>query len=50
MKEEIKKENKLKKIIPFKKLSRITGYLISGDHRANNGKKAEIRDRVKHDK
>lgn len=47
MKEE---KNSLRKkiIVPFKKLSRITGYLISGDHRANKGKQAEIKDRVKH--
>lgn len=35
-------------IIPFKKLSRITGYLNAGDHRANRGKQAEFKDRVKH--
>lgn len=47
----MEKENKIVKkiLVPFKKLSRITGYLISGDNRANAGKKAEIRDRVKHD-
>lgn len=48
----MEKENKISKkiLVPFKKLSRITGYLISGDNRANAGKKAEIKDRVKHQK
>ena len=46
----MEKGNTLRKkiLVPFKKLSRITGYLISGDNRANAGKKAEIKDRVKH--
>ena len=36
---------KIKK--PFRRIQRITGYLTSPG-RENSGKKAEIRDRVKH--
>lgn len=41
-------KDKVKRIIPFKKLSRVTGYLSSGDNRVNKGKQAEFKDRVKH--
>jgi len=34
---------------PFKRIQRITGYLTTPG-RENSGKKAEIRDRVKHQK
>lgn len=33
--------------IPFKRIQRITGYLTTPG-RENKGKKAEIKDRVKH--
>lgn len=33
---------------PFQRLRRITGYLVGTVERWNNGKKAELRDRVKH--
>lgn len=34
---------------PFTRLRRITGYLVGDLNRWNNGKRAEERDRVKHD-
>lgn len=34
---------------PFHRLRRITGYLVGNLGRWNNGKRAEERDRVKHD-
>ena len=40
-------KEKLKKIIPFRRIQRITGYLTTPG-RENSGKKAEIKDRVKH--
>ena len=40
-------KDKLKKIIPFRRIQRITGYLTTPG-RENSGKKAEIKDRVKH--
>lgn len=36
--------------VPFQRLRRITGYLVGDISRWNNGKKAELQDRVKHDK
>lgn len=33
---------------PFNRLRRITGYLVGSLERFNNGKRAEVRDRVKH--
>ena len=36
-------------IIPFNRIRRITGYLVGTLERFNNGKRAEERDRVKHD-
>lgn len=33
---------------PFERIRRITGYLVGGLERWNNGKRAEERDRVKH--
>lgn len=40
-------KEKFKRLVPFRRIQRITGYLISPG-RENAGKKAEIRDRVKH--
>ena len=36
--------------VVFQRLRRITGYLVGDVSRWNNGKKAELQDRVKHDK
>ena len=38
------------KLVPvkFERIRRITGYLVGTTERWNNGKKAELRDRVKH--
>ncbi|MCR5307664.1 MAG: hypothetical protein K6E24_01530 [bacterium] len=35
--------------MPFERIRRITGYLVGTTDRWNNAKKAELRDRVKHD-
>lgn len=35
---------------PFERIRRITGYLVGSTDRWNNSKKAELKDRVKHDK
>jgi hypothetical protein len=35
--------------IPFDRIRRITGYLVGSLRRFNNAKRAEERDRVKHD-
>ena len=35
--------------VPFERIRRITGYLVGTVDRFNNGKRAEERDRVKHD-
>lgn len=35
--------------IPFERLRRITGYLVGTVDRWNDGKKAELKDRVKHE-
>ncbi len=34
--------------MPFERIRRITGYLVGTTDRWNNAKKAELRDRVKH--
>ena len=34
--------------IPFKRIRRITGYLVGDLSRFNSGKLAEVKDRVKH--
>ena len=34
--------------IPFERIRRITGYLVGGLDRFNDGKRAEEKDRVKH--
>ena len=36
--------------VPFERIRRITGYLVGTMDRWNNAKRAEERDRVKHDK
>ncbi len=35
--------------VPFERIRRITGYLVGTLDRFNDGKRAEERDRVKHD-
>ena len=34
--------------VPFERIRRITGYLVGTLDRFNNGKRAEVEDRVKH--
>lgn len=34
--------------VKFERIRRITGYLVGDTEKFNNGKKAELRDRVKH--
>lgn len=34
--------------VPFQRIRRITGYLVGDLNRFNNGKRAEVEDRVKH--
>lgn len=34
--------------VPFERIRRITGYLVGTTERWNNGKQAELKDRVKH--
>ena len=34
--------------VPFERIRRITGYLVGTLDRFNDGKRAEVRDRVKH--
>ena len=36
------------KPVPFDRIRRITGYLVGTLDRFNNGKRAEVKDRVKH--
>ena len=40
---------KLGRGVPFERIRRITGYLVGSLDRFNNAKRAEERDRVKHD-
>lgn len=42
-------EKKIGEGVNFERIRRITGYLVGTTDRFNNGKKAEERDRVKHD-
>ncbi len=42
-------ERKVGEGVKFERIRRITGYLVGTTDRFNNGKKAEERDRVKHD-
>ena len=37
-----------KEVVEIDMLRRITGYLVPNVHRWNSGKKAELKDRVKH--
>jgi len=52
MKEEVKQlkreEKKVGEGVGFERIRRITGYLVGTVDRFNNGKRAEVRDRVKH--
>ena len=41
-------EKKVGEGVNFERIRRITGYLVGTVDRFNNGKKAEVRDRVKH--
>lgn len=43
-----KEENKVGKGIGFERIRRITGYLVGTVERFNDGKRAEVEDRVKH--
>lgn len=43
-----KEENKIGKGVRFERIRRITGYLVGTVDRFNDGKKAEVNDRVKH--
>lgn len=36
-------------VVPFERIRRITGYLVGTTDRWNNAKRAEEKDRVKHD-
>ena len=36
--------------VSFERIRRITGYLVGTVDRFNDAKKAEVRDRVKHDR
>ena len=47
MKEEAK-EKLVGEGVGFERIRRITGYLVGTVDRFKNGKKAEVRDRVKH--
>ena len=38
----------MSKGVPFKRIRRITGYLVGDLSRFNNAKLAEVKDRVKH--
>ncbi len=42
--------NRFEEDVPFERIRRITGYLVGTVDRFNDGKRAEERDRVKHDK
>ena len=44
----VDKENKVGNGIKFERIRRITGYLVGTVERFNDGKRAEVRDRVKH--
>lgn len=44
----IDKDNKVGGGIKFERIRRITGYLVGTVERFNDGKRAEVRDRVKH--
>lgn len=42
------KDSKVGEGVNFERIRRITGYLVGDANRWNDGKKAELRDRVKH--
>ena len=44
------KEKKVGEGVGFERIRRITGYLVGTTERLNDGKKAEVKDRVKHGK
>lgn len=44
-----KEENKVGKGIGFERIRRITGYLVGTVERFNDGKRAEVEDRVTHE-
>lgn len=44
----MKQENKIGKGVKFERIRRVTGYLSGDISRFNNGKRAEEKDRVKH--
>ena len=44
----VDKDNKAGDGIKFERIRRITGYLVGTVERFNDGKRAEVRDRVKH--
>lgn len=44
----INKNGKVGEGVPFERIRRITGYLVGDASRWNNGKKAELAQRVKH--
>ena len=44
-----KKQKVVGEGVKFERIRRITGYLVGTTDRFNNGKRAEERDRVKHD-
>ena len=46
--EEVKEVKMIGEGVGFERIRRITGYLVGTVYRFNNGKKAEVRDRVKH--
>ena len=47
--EEVREVKMVGEGIGFERIRRITGYLVGTVDRFNNGKRAEERDRVKHD-
>ena len=48
MKEEVREVKTVGEGVGFERIRRITGYLVGTVDRFNNGKRAEERDRVKH--
>lgn len=46
---ETETETQIGEGVPFQRLRRITGYLVGTVERWNDGKKAELKDRVKHE-
>ena len=44
----IVKDGKVGEGVKFERIRRITGYLVGTLDRFNNGKRAEVEDRVKH--